>query len=152
MTDQVTNKDRSKAMASVADEPCDQDSPAFVKEMSKIFTATWNKFPPKTKNACKERMKYIREQVTSGKGPYTVMCHEIVIVRMAPVINEWAEKTDARIDRLHRDLRDVLFKSFEGKQMSDARREEIAPAIKLAMTQARAVLQADLDGYSADIL
>jgi hypothetical protein len=122
-----------------------------VKEMSRIFAATWRKFPPKTKNATKERMKYIRELVLSPKGPYTMMSTEIT-TRMVPVINEWARKTDARIEKMHQDLRDVLFKSFEGKKMSDARREQIAPAIKLAMTQARAVLQADLEGYAADIL
>lgn len=146
-----TYKARSTALKYVTDEPCDEESPAFVKEMVKIFAATWKKFPPKTKNATKERMKYIREQVLSPKGPYNSMSTEIA-TRLAQVVGEWAKKTDARIAKMHQDLRDVLFKSFEGKKMSDARRQQIAPAIKSAMAQARAVLQADIDGYSADIV
>jgi hypothetical protein len=139
------------ALKSITDEPHDHDSPVFVREMYKIFKTTFQKLPPKTKNATKERMKYIREQVTSGKGPYTMMSSEIS-AHMVPVINEWANKTNARIDKMHGDLRDVLFKSFEGKKMSDARREQIAPAIKYALQNAKAVLQADLNGYAADIL
>ncbi|CAD0091771.1 unnamed protein product, partial [Aureobasidium mustum] len=142
---------RSTALRSVTDEPCDDDSPVFVREMYKIFKTTFAKFPPKTKNVTKERMKYIVEQVLSGKGPYNMMNNE-VSSQMSPVINTWAEKATARIEKMHADLRDVLFKSFEGKKMSDARREEIAPAIKAAMDKVRAVLQADLDGYAADIL
>ncbi|KAH0372893.1 hypothetical protein KCU65_g886, partial [Aureobasidium melanogenum] len=142
---------RSVALKSISDEPCDEDSPIFVKEMHKIFTGAFSKFPPKSKNVTKERMKSIREQVISGKGPYSMMATEIS-TKLVPVIDTWAEKTTARIEKMHADLRDVLFKSFEGKKMSDARREQIAPAIKAAMEKARAVLQADLDGYAADIL
>lgn len=137
-------------MKSVADEPCDEDSPIFVREMVNIFAATWKKFPPKTKNATKERIKYIKEQVTNSKGPYTMMCTE-ASNRMVPVIDQWADKTNSRINKMFSDLGDVLFKSFEGKQMSDARREQIAPAIKFAMEKARAILQADLDNYETDI-
>ena len=143
--------DRLTVLESVADEPCVEDSPIFVKEMFKIFTTAYEKFPPKTKNLSKERMKYIREQVTSSKGPYALMCSEIAD-KLTPVINKWADKTNTRIGKLHEDLGDVLFKSFEGKKMPDARREQIAPAIKLTMEKARAVLQADLDSYAADIL
>jgi hypothetical protein len=99
----------------------------------------------------KERVKYIREQITGSKGPYNMMSTEIT-THMLPVIDDWANKTNARIDKLHGDLGDVLFKSFEGKKMADAKRQQIAPAIKEAMEKARAVLQADLDGYAADIL
>jgi len=134
-----------------ADEPCDEASPVFVREMYNIFTTTFDKIPPKTKNLTKERIKCIREQVTSSKGPYTSMCTEIH-EEMRPVVENWAKKATARINKMHADLGEVLFKSFEGKRMSDSRREEIAPAIKLAMARARAVLQADLDGYAADIL
>ena len=135
----------------ISDEPCDKDSPVFVRKMTDIFAATWKKFPPKTKNATKERMKYIREQVISSKSPYTSMINNIAS-EMDTVIGEWARKTNARIAKMHQDLKDVLSKSFKGNKMSDARREQIAPAIKLALMQARAVLQADLDGYAADIL
>lgn len=142
---------RSTVVESIADEPCDEDSPIFVKEMVKIFKSAFAKHPPKSKNVTKERMKYIKEQVVGDKGPYTMMSTEIV-TRMVPVINEWAIKTNARVGKLHEDLGDVLFKSFEGKKMPDARREQVAPAIKLAMEKAMAVLQADLDGYATDIL
>jgi len=138
-------------MKSTADEPCDEDSPVFVRETFKIFKTAFDKFPPKTKNLSKERMKYIREQVTTNKGPYFMMSNEIAS-GMGPVIDTWADKTNARIEKLHGDLGDVLFKSFEGKKMPDAKREKIAPAIKHAMEKARAVLQADLDGYAADII
>jgi hypothetical protein len=143
--------DRTTAMKSVADEPCDDDSPIFVKEMHKIFTTTYAKLPPKTKNVTKERTKCIREQVINDKGPYHKMSNEIYS-EMVPVINKWAEKTDARINRMHDNLRDVLFKSFEGERMTDARREQIAPAIKDALQKAKAVLQADLEGYAANII
>ncbi|KAG9758394.1 hypothetical protein KCU73_g3918, partial [Aureobasidium melanogenum] len=142
---------RSTALRSVTDEPCDDESPVFVREMFKIFKTTFTKFPPGTKNVTKERMKYIVEQVLSGKGPYHMLNNE-VSSQLGPVIDTWAGKATARIEKMHADLRDVLFKSFEGKKMSDARREEIAPAIKAAMEKARAVLQADLDGYAADVL
>ncbi|KAH0341046.1 hypothetical protein KCU81_g6508, partial [Aureobasidium melanogenum] len=142
---------RSVALESISDEPYDEGSPIFVKEMHKIFTTAFSKFPPGTKNVTKERMKSIREQVISGKGPYSMMSNEIS-TKLVPVIDAWADKTTARIEKMHADLRDVLFKSFEGKKMSDARREQIAPRIKVAMEKARAVLQADLDGYAADIL
>jgi hypothetical protein len=142
---------RSTAMKSIADEPCDDDSPIFVRATFKIFKTTFDKFPPKSKNMTKERVKYIREQITGSKGPYNMMSTEIT-THMLPVIDDWANKTNARIDKLHGDLGDVLFKSFEGKKMSDARRQQIAPAIKEVMEKARAVLQADLDGYAADIL
>ncbi|CAD0113024.1 unnamed protein product [Aureobasidium uvarum] len=146
-----TDMNRSTAMKSIADEPCDEDSPVFVREMFKIFTTTFTKFPPKTKNVTKERMKCIREQVLSGKGPYNMMTNEIS-AQMVPVINSWADKATTRIETMHADLRDVLFKSFEGKKMSDPRREQIGPSIEAAMTKARAILQADLDGYPADII
>jgi hypothetical protein len=142
---------RSTAMKSVADEACDDDSPIFVRATFKIFKTTYEKFPPKSKNMTKERMKYIKEQITGSKGPYTMMSTEIY-AHMLPVVDDWANKTNARIEKLHGDLGDVLFKSFEGKKMSDARREQIAPAMKLVMEKARAVLQADLDGYAPDII
>lgn len=141
---------RSTALKSVADEPCDEDSPIFVKQMFKIFKDTFDKFPPKTKNVTKVRMKYIREQVIDSNGPYTMMSNEIA-TQMVPVVDQWANKVNSRIDKMHGDLRGDLFKSFEGKKMSDARREQIAPAIKLNVERDRASLQADLDGYTTDI-
>jgi hypothetical protein len=141
---------RTTVMNSVVDEPQDDDSPIFVKEMFRIFTATFKKLPPGTKNVTKERIKSIREQVINDKGPYNKMINEIA-AKMGPVIDEWASKTNSRINRMHDNLRDVLFKSFEGKKMPDARRKQIAPAIKDALLRAKAVLQADLEGYAADI-
>jgi hypothetical protein len=138
-------------MKSVADEPHDDTSPIFVKEMYKMFTTTFAKLPPKTKNVTKERIKCIKEQVINNKGPYNKLINEIA-TGMEPVINEWADKANARINRMHDNLRDVLFKSFEGETMTDARREQIAPAIKEALQKAKAVLQADLEGYAADII
>lgn len=142
--------DRSTVMRSVADEPCDEDSPVFVKEMSKIFGTTFAKFPPKSKNVTKERIQYIREQVLASKGPYAMMCNE-ASTQMVPVANRWADKTNSRVAKMFRDLSDVLFKSFEGKKMSNARREQIAFDLKLAMEKARSILQPALDGYEADI-
>jgi hypothetical protein len=146
----VTNMSRTTVMNSVVDEPQDDDSPIFVKEMFRIFTATFKKLPPGTKNVTKERIKSVREQVINDKGPYNKMINEIA-AKMGPVIDEWASKTNSRINRMHDNLRDVLFKSFEGKKMPDARRKQIAPAIKDALLRAKAVLQADLEGYAADI-
>lgn len=114
-------------------------------------TPAWKKFPKGSKNLTKERTKFIVEQVTSAKGPFSKMTDEIC-TNLKPVFDAWAFKATGRVEQMHRDLRDVLFKSFEGKKMPDARREQIAPAIKAAMEKARAVLQADLDGYSAEIL
>ncbi|KAG9659229.1 hypothetical protein KCU95_g10251, partial [Aureobasidium melanogenum] len=142
---------KTKMRQSTADEPPDEDSPIFVKVTAKIFTTTFERFPPKTKNIIKERAKHIREQIINPKGPYSKMAHEISTI-LANDAKEWAKKASERIDKMHTDLRDVLFKSFEGKKMSDARREQIAPSIKAAMEKARAVLQADLDGYAADVL
>jgi hypothetical protein len=119
--------------------------------MSKIFKTAFSKFPPKTKNVTKERIIYIRDQIASNKGPYAMMSNEIQ-TNMVPVINDWANKTNARIEKLHGDLGDVLFKSFDGIQMSDARRKQVGTPIQEAMENAIAVLQADLDGYAADII
>ncbi|KAG9848357.1 hypothetical protein KCU98_g5469, partial [Aureobasidium melanogenum] len=142
---------KTKMRQSTADEPPDEDSPIFVKVTAKILTTTFERFPPKTKNITKERVKHIREQIINPKGPYSKMAHEIS-TNLANDAKEWAKKASERIEKMHTDLRDVLFKSFEGKKMSDARREQIAPSIKAAMEKARAVLQADLDGYAADVL
>jgi hypothetical protein len=138
-------------MKSVADEPHDDASPIFVKEMYKIFTTTFAKLPPKTKNVTKERIKCVKEQVINNKGPYNKLINEI-FTGMEPVANKWADKANARINRMHDNLRDVLFKSFEGEKMTDARREQIAPIIKPALLQAKAILQADLEGYAANII
>lgn len=142
---------RNTALRSTADEPPSEDSPVFVKVTAKIFTTTFEKFPPRTKNITKERIKHIREQIVNPKGPYSKMAHEIS-TNLANDAKEWAKKASERIERMHTELRDALYKSFEGKKMSDARREQIAPSIKAAMEKARDVLQADLDKYPADIL
>jgi hypothetical protein len=142
---------RSIAMRSITDEPCVERSPIFVKETVKIFKAAFETIPPKTKAITKERMKYVKEHFISSKGPYTKVPDEIVTA-MGPVIDKWAKKTSARIDRLDTGLRGLLFKSFDVETMSDARREQIAPAIKLAMERTMTALQADLDGYAPDIL
>jgi hypothetical protein len=119
--------------------------------MYKIFTTTFAKLPPKTKNVTKERIKCVKEQVINNKGPYNKLIYEI-FTGMEPVANKWADKANARINRMHDNLRDVLFNSFEGEKMTDARREQIAPIIKPALLQAKAILQADLEGYAANII
>ncbi|KAH0292372.1 hypothetical protein KCU62_g2041, partial [Aureobasidium sp. EXF-3399] len=84
---ELKNNLKSTAMKSTADEPCDEDSPIFVRETFKIFKTAFDKFPPKTKNLSKERMKYIREQITTNKGPYFMMSNEIAS-GMGPVIDK----------------------------------------------------------------
>ncbi|THX22628.1 hypothetical protein D6D12_09029 [Aureobasidium pullulans] len=148
---ELKQKIRETVCKSIADEPCDVESPAFIIDMVAIYNASMKKFPKGSKNLTKERTKFIVEQVTSAKGPFSKMTDEIC-TNLKPVFDAWAFKATGRVEQMHRDLRDVLFKSFEGKKMPDARREQIAPAIKAAMEKARAVLQADLDGYSAEIL
>lgn len=145
----VTDTRRSAAMMSVADEPYGEHSPIFVKEMTNIFKDAFKTFPPKTKNATSQRMDYIKQHISSNKGPYNMIPKEI-FSRMDSIVKQWAVKTSARIDRMHADLHNVLFKSFEGKQMPEARRKQVGPGIKREIERTIAVLQADRDGYSAD--
>jgi ElaB/YqjD/DUF883 family membrane-anchored ribosome-binding protein len=136
---------------SVTDEPCDENSPIILKSTTKIFAESFEQWPPRSPGLTKERMKYIKEHITDAKGPYIKMTEE-VFKRLEPLFQKWATEANKRIEEMHSNIRDVLLMSFEGKKMSDARRQEVGPAIKVAMEKARAVLQADLDGYSADIL
>lgn len=138
-------------MFSITDEPCHDDSPIFVEEMYQIYAASMEKFPKGTKNLTKERMKYIKLAVTRGGGPYGKMAEEI-FTKLRRVFREWADKANKRIEQMFQELRGVLFRSFDGKKMSDARRKEVAPAIKFALEKARAVLEADLKEYPSDIL
>ncbi|THX18678.1 hypothetical protein D6D17_01980 [Aureobasidium pullulans] len=141
----------SEVQKSVTDEPCDENSPIILKSTTKIFAESFEQWPPRSPGLTKERMKYIKEHITDAKGPYIKMTEE-VFKRLEPLFQKWATEAKKRIEEMHSNIRDVLLMSFEGKKMSDARRQEVGPAIKVAMEKARAVLQADLDGYSADIL
>lgn len=138
-------------MRSVADEPCGDDSPIFVRKMTGIFKDAFKTFPPKTKRVTQMRMNYIKDHVLSNNGPYTMIPNEIA-KNMEPIIKQWANKTNARIERMYKDLRNVLFKSLDGKQMSDDRREQVGPGIKREMEKTIDALRSIIDGYPADFL
>lgn len=96
-------------------------------------------------------MGLIKNKVIGNEGPYKQMIQE-VCANMSPLLEKWAADINTRCAAMHKELRDVLFKSFEGKKMSDARREQVGPAIRSALEKARVALQAELDGYAADVL
>ncbi|KAH0279039.1 hypothetical protein KCU91_g2025, partial [Aureobasidium melanogenum] len=142
---------RLTAQKSVTDEPYSEDAVIFVKVAAKIFKRAFKRFPPKTKNVTKERMGLVQNQILGSEGPYRQLIQEISN-NLSPLLKDWAAKVNAHYKAMHKELRDALFKSFEGKKMSDARRQEVGPAIKSAMEKARVALQAELGGYTADKL